>query len=340
MPGDGEPYPNMNGCPGGALVISLDFELHWGIRDHVPFDEATAQRMLTARRVVGDLLERFRDREVAATWATVGLLFASRREELEPHQPKLRPRYPPSRAALDPFAEPVGADEASDPSHYALSLIERIRATPRQEIATHTFSHFYCYEDRAGRDAFDADLASAVSAASARGIELRSVVFPRNQVPADYLTLLPRHGLRTYRGNAFLGGSGDNLDPVSKRVHRLVRFADGYLPLSGGQAYPFSRIVQPTGLRNVRASAFLRAHSPGGTRLDGLHMRRLLGGLHAAARRGGVYHLWWHPHNFAGDPEHAFAILDAFLDEFARLRESRGMRSLTMDEAGEMAAAG
>ncbi len=44
----------------GALVISLDFELHWGVRDHVGRHDAPYGRLTEERRAVADLVERVR----------------------------------------------------------------------------------------------------------------------------------------------------------------------------------------------------------------------------------------------------------------------------------------
>ena len=60
----------------GALVISLDFELHWGVRDHVGRDDALYRRLDQARRAVDDMVSVFTQRRIRATWATVGFLFA------------------------------------------------------------------------------------------------------------------------------------------------------------------------------------------------------------------------------------------------------------------------
>ena len=64
-------------------------------------------------------------------------------------------------------------------------------------------------------------------------------------------------------------------------------------------------------------------------------------GLRHAARRGRVFHLWWHPHNFAGHPEESFAFLHRLLDEYDRLAEREGMQSLSMrDVASALTAPG
>src|SRR5580704_688361 len=77
----------------GALVISLDFELHWGIRDHVTRDDALYRRLSCARAAVTDMVELFVERDIRATWATVGFLFASTRDEVDACEPGERPTY-------------------------------------------------------------------------------------------------------------------------------------------------------------------------------------------------------------------------------------------------------
>ena len=321
----------------GAFVISLDFELHWGIRDQAELNADTSERMRAARGAVRELLRRFDDAGIGATWATVGFLFADRREELAAHTPRVKPAY--AAAALDPFRETPGENEAVDPAHYARSLVEAIRTTPRQEIATHTFSHYYCFDDEVGPAAFDADLASAVSIAATLGVELRSIVFPRNQVCPQHLEVLGRHGIRNYRGNPALSASHGGEGPIARGAKRVLRLADAYLPVSGPTCFPWSTIVERSGLRNVRASMFLRAHYPKEPLLGDLHVRRVVGGLRHAAERGEVFHLWWHPHNFAANPGRSFAVLDAVLEEFVKLRDAAGIQSLTMDEAANEAEA-
>src|SRR5438105_9743959 len=125
----------------GALVVSLDFELHWGMRDKRSAKEC-AQRLLGSRQVVPRLLDLFLEREIHATWATVGFLFSRTRQDLEEAMPRVRPEYFDRK--LSPYDERIGEDEAEDPLHYAASLTDLIRACPHQELATHTLSHFYC----------------------------------------------------------------------------------------------------------------------------------------------------------------------------------------------------
>src|SRR5205085_4017030 len=111
----------MGGAP-GRFVTSLDFELHWGVRDVWSVDDYRAN-LEGVRDVVPRLLDLFALRSVHATWATVGFLMADSREQLLDHLPSVRPAYRDNR--LDPSAELplLGEDERDDPFHYAPSLV-------------------------------------------------------------------------------------------------------------------------------------------------------------------------------------------------------------------------
>jgi len=89
--------------------------------------------------------------------------------------------------------------------------------------------------------------------------------------------------------------------------------------------------------RDVPASRLFFPRRSGNALRDRLLVRRVAAGLRDVARRGLVYHLWWHPHNFAPDTDRRLALLDEVLAEFAALREARGMLSLTMHGAATAA---
>jgi hypothetical protein len=91
--------------------------------------------------------------------------------------------------------------------------------------------------------------------------------------------------------------------------------------------------------RRIPASAFLRPYSPRRRALEPLRRARLVAGLRAAARRGRLFHLWWHPHNFARHPEESFELLRALLDEADRLAASDGLTSLSMGDVSAVALA-
>ncbi len=320
----------------GALVISLDFELHWGMRDRVPSEHPLAAELVESRRIVSRLASFFSERDLHATWATVGFLFASSRGELERFRPQVRPRY--VRAELDPYAEAVGEDEDSDPIHMAGSLVRALAATPGQEVASHTFSHYYCLEAGQDESALRADLGSAQAIASAMGLQLHSLVLPRNQWNSRYAAAVRESGFDCYRSPQRSWAHRPRRDGEAGLPTRLGRLADTYAGWKPPPTTGWSDMLDEAGLCEVPASAFLRPYSPGRKRLEPLRFARLVAGMRHAARRSRVFHLWWHPHNFARYPEESFALLSRLADEFDRLAESEGMRSLSMGEVAELCA--
>lgn len=322
-------------APGPALVISLDFELHWGVTERVlGSDHPYYARLHGAREAVPRLLALFEERGIHATWATVGMLFARGRADLDTFKPDTRPAY--ERSVLDTYRVPVGASEETDPLHFAPSLIQKIRATPGQEVACHTFCHYYCDEPGQGVDAFRADLAAAQAIAARDTVELRSLVFPRNQVLTDYLPAVREAGIESYRGNPpgamyHLPSTG-----LKRNLVRAVRLADSFINVTGHHTIPWSHIGSGSPV-NVRASHFLRPYSRKLHVLEPWRRRRPKVALRAAARRGEIYHLWWHPHNFGVDLEENLAALRVILDEFQDLQNQYGMMSLTMSEVARKA---
>ena len=320
----------------GAFVVSLDFELHWGMRDHTEGHGAAAADLVTSRDHVRRLADLFAERGVRATWATVGLLFASSRSEIEPFLPTVRPRY--ARSELDPYAESFGHDEATDPLHYAGSLVRYLAGVAGQEIASHTFSHYYCLEAGQDEQALRADLAAARAVAASMGLTLRSMVLPRNQWNPAYGPALRDAGFTSYRGPQPSWGHHAQRAETTSRARRAARLLDTYGGVVPPPTAAWDGLVDADGLCNIYASAFLRPFTPKRRHLEPLRRARLFAGLRAAAHRGRIFHLWWHPHNFARHPQESFDLLNRVLDEADRLARHDGLVSLTMAEVAEAAA--
>jgi hypothetical protein len=258
--------------------------------------------------------------------------------ELEPYLPTVRPRY--TRRALDPYAETAGEDEESDPLRYAGSLVHKLAATAGQEVASHTFSHYYCLESGQDESALRADLAAARAIAAPLGLPLTSLVLPRNQWNPEYARAVRESGFTCYRGPQPSWGHHAQQAETTSLARRAARLADTYVGLSPPPTFSWDELMEPSGLCNIAASAFLRPYSPRRRALEPRRRARLVAGLRTAARRGRLFHLWWHPHNFARHPEESFGLLNALLDEAERLTASDGLLSLSMGDVAEMAFSG
>lgn len=330
LPGRGVHAP---GARRGILAISLDFELHWGMRDKVRVDGYKAH-VLGVRNVVPALLDLFEVYGIHATWATVGLMFCATREELLASLPERKPAYTNPRLSPYLALDDLGEDERDDPYHYAPSLIRMIASRPHQEVGTHTFSHYYCLEPGQDSEMFKDDLRAALRVAARYGLRLRSLVFPRNQFNPRYLVACREVGITSYRGNPtswLYQARSEEQEVLLRRGGRLV---DAYINLSSHNTHPIRDMGEGVPV-NVPASRFLRPWSARLRALESLRLRRIRADVTHAAKTGGMYHLWWHPENFGANPEPNIAFLTHILRHYAEMRERYGMESLNMGELAD-----
>jgi len=314
----------------GFLIVSLDFELYWGVRDLITVEQCR-EKLLAGRKAVFSLLELFTRYEIHATWATVGMLFFQSKKDLLRAVPTPTPRY--RRRELSPYrdVETLGLDEESDPCRYAPSLIRAIAAVPHQEIGTHTFSHYYCLEDGQDLDSFRADLRAAQHAAERLGIELHSLVFPRNQVNRAYLEVCAELGIKVYRGN----NAGWMYAPRQRQhespFRRALRLVDLHCNVSGHNTYDPSELCGSRPM-NLPSSRYLSMGRRWLGPLEPLRIRRIQQEMTYAARHGRVYHLWLHPEDVGPDLERNVLFLKKVLDGFAGMRDRGEIESLNMKE--------
>ena len=309
----------------GALVISLDFELHWGVRDLVPLNAGEQQRLIQARVIVPGLLKMFTRYGVRATWATVGALFAQSREHYLHHAPRVD-------GSAMAGAEDLGGSEQQDPYHFAPSLISQIRSCEGQEVGCHSFNHFTAMEAGQTLTHFAADLQSSRNIAAEAGIQLKSYIFPRNQVNEAYLRTLEHQQFATYRSNEPTALHASGSFATQRRWYkRAGRLADHYVNLCGDQTHELQ--PQRQGLVAVPSSRYLRPFMPALAFGEEFRERRIVRAMEGAAVQNRIFHLWWHPEDFASHPKRNLAFLERLLMHFRGLRDRYGMQSLSMLEA-------
>ncbi len=323
----------------GTLVISLDFELSWGVRDVLDARSSYNANIRGARAAVPAILDLFEKYGVAATWATVGFLFAKNHDELVAHMPppEERPIYENPR--LDPYAERLGRNEQDDPLHYAGSLVERIARTPRQEVGSHTFSHYFCLEPGQNRRAFEADLRAARSIANARRLEVSSLVLPRNQLNVEYRDAIAAAGFTAFRGNPKHWAYAGARESEQHLARRALRFVDALVPVAGSHLTDASTLDTSSGLVDVPASLFLRVFPTSARFMRDAGIRRITIAMKRAAMTGRILHLWWHPHNFGVSLDARLHDLELVLEMYRRCAAEFGMQSLSMGEVATRALA-
>ena len=315
---------------GGTLLVSLDFELFWGMLDVCPLEDYQ-ENVLGGRKAIPRLLELFEKYGIHATWATVGFLFAENKEELAAYFPQgeALPSY--QNGKLDPYSwfSRIGENEVAAPCFYAPSLIRKVAEAPGQEIASHTFSHYYCREAGQTVEQFAADMKAAKEIAQKHGYAITSVILPRNQCEPEYTQVFRDLGFTSYRD--------EENDWIHEKIKfrpllRILRLADVYLPLTGQGGYVPRK---EDGIWNLVGSRMYKPILKPLRFLEGLKIRRIKAQMRHAAKNGLTFHLWWHPHNIGIMTDAHLHQLEEIFAYYQKLKETYGMESLNMKEAAE-----
>ncbi|WP_037373242.1 polysaccharide deacetylase family protein [Salinimicrobium xinjiangense] len=310
----------------GALVISLDFELLWGVFDMVDYRERINYFQNT-RRVIPEILKLFAANGIHCTWATVGMLFNKDWKEWKENDPTCEPHYKNGKLSSYKFGNSI-KDLETEEFCFAPELIREIAEVTGQEIASHTYSHYYCTEAGQTLNEFRADLESAVNVAEKVGISLRSLVFPRNQIRKDYLKVCTDLGITSVRSNPY---NWYWKDPAANDLKtKIFRTGDAYNPFSASKSYTIANLKKENDLPLEQPSSrFLRPYESNSI-LHGLKMKKIHQEMTCAAKNGEIYHLWWHPHNFGDFPLESLNDLRTIINHFKKLQRTYGFQSANM----------
>ena len=312
----------------GTMIVSLDFELSWGMLDSKRYP-TYQEHIAGGRRAIPELLKMFTDHGIHASWAVVGCMFADGYEDLKQYMPseELRPTYEDSRFSAYHYMDLAAGNEETAPNFYAPSLIKKIAETKGQEIASHTFSHYYCREAGQTPDQFRNDLIAAKRIAAAKGYDLKTIVLPRNQCEEKYVQVMAEEGFLAYRDEEHDWIHEKIPNNLLKRGFRLM---NAYLPLTGqGDYHPWV----DHGVLNLAGSRMYRPIYERLEPLENLKIRRIKKQMLHAARKGLTIHLWWHPHNIGMRTEEHLKQLEEIFSYYDYLKKRYRMRSMNMLEA-------
>lgn len=324
--------------PRGHFVISLDFELYWGMFDKVTLGEY-GENIAGVHSAIPKILALFLEYGIHATWATVGMLMCKDEKSLLDNLPaeELRPVYVNKKLSTYEYikAATAGNGGLEERYHFGADLIELIKKTPGQEIGSHTFSHYYPLEEHErAKEIFAADCDAFAKVAGALGITATAIVFPRNQTNSEALEVAASHGIRCYRGteNHFI--YRPRKDDEQSLFIRAFRLLDCYLNLTGHHTYDIKALnTKGEPLINIPSSRFLRPWSRSLRFLEPFRLLRIKRAMTVAAKNGQVFHLWWHPHNFGIDQNDNLNFLRSILEHYRDLQKEYGMESVSMTEA-------
>jgi hypothetical protein len=302
-----------------TVVISLDLELSWGTFD-LSFDDNLLNMARWTHDVgVPNLLKHLTRNGISASWAVVGAM-------MRPSLPDVAalPEVDFSHFSKPWFSYiPKEGHESTHPEWFGPSLVSMIRrAKPEQEIGFHSFSHVPFTQPGMTRERAIAEYQYCVEIARELEIPTTCFVYPRNLVA--YVPELRDAGFTCFR-------DVDKL-PIrfaSDRLTSVAMILADFAGLSPRMIEPSLKdgIVSIPGSLLIRYAAGWRKYIPDSSRL-----RRLRKGLNRVRRKGGVFHVWFHPENLYAEWPRLENVVARFLDELGSLVRNGDLRCLTMGQ--------
>ena len=280
-----------------GILISIDFEMGWGFSDYFNMPIKDHFRALdNVPMIVSNTLKMLLNRNLKATWATVGALSLSSLDDYN-RAVLMAPKYRDKRLNID-----YCKINEYGKYYFAPQLIDLILNTNDQELASHSFSHIYFKEPGISREDFVEDLKTFIDRWKSKyNLKIDSYVFPRNQIV--YTDVLKEFNILRWRTNEKGWYYNCNTKSDSTYLPRLMRLIDSVNMISKraceNRAY------------NCRSSLFLRFNLPEALWL--MHLAKLKKEL-SNLNNDELYHLWWHPHNLGANPKRSLERLKQVLD--------------------------
>lgn len=312
----------------GNFVISLDFELIWGLagwsKEQIDTYIPNLKNAIQALKRIIETLSKY---DIKCTIGYVGFMKYQSVDDLKNHLPIITPQYDnmsfSSIKSLIPLAESVYPQEL----FFCPYIIQELKKNPLIELASHTYSHYYCLEKGQNMRAFEEDIQKAQEQMQG---ELRSIIFPRNQVSTEHLIICKKYGFTHYRGNLnnFLYKARKTSSRYS--LAGILRFIDTYINISGHHCF-----IPETGkeqLKNITGSYFLRPYSSKSKILEKLKLKRIKSSMHYAAIHNKTFHIWWHPHNFGLNMQENIQELEIICQYYKSLKEQYNYTSKFISE--------
>ena len=310
-----------------SLIISLDFELLWGLSGWNENQIAKyAPHIQGSVFALESILKLFSEYNIKCTIAYVGAMSCDSKKQLlclkkDLPEPSYKSTIFSSYNSILPLTEKY-------PSEYFFcpNVIENLSHNKLVELASHTFSHFYCLEEGITFEDFRNDL----KLMQIVNPNLKTIIFPRNQVNRDMLSLCEDFGYTHFR------------DKFNHRLYRVqetkskytldgaLRLLDTYLPISGKQSFSVSQ--QENKIKSISDSTFLRPFNPKLSFLEPFKINKIKNQMNYAAKEGKNYHLWWHPHNFGLHLKENLNSLRIICEHYSKLKTLYGMQSKFIGE--------
>src|SRR6185436_17615206 len=180
---------------------------------------------------------------------------------------------------LEPGSDPLWHD-----SENLISLIKNSSA--KHEIGSHSYAHIIYGEVDAKED-----IKKAKEIHEKHNLTFKSFIFPRNS--EGFHTELKEAGISSFRHNA--------------RPGRLSHFLSYFIPtpvLGNASVHSSGLTSIPGGMLLIGRNGLRKLISPG------LIIKKAKNSLKSAYQNNQIFHLWFHPSNFAYDTDTQFEIFE------------------------------
>lgn len=269
----------------GTFTISLDCEGKWGVADNLyGINSQINQKTLSeAYAFIYDVLACYKITVTAAFTS----LFTVNAEKISSYHEQMKDFRDQGHGWFAPIVNFI-ENECFD-GWVGDEFFKRAE-NEGHEIAWHGSSH-HPLGNFTNKDIIDFELKVASDVAILNKTDLKSVVFPRNEI--GHLSSLEKNGFKFYRDSLY----GEN----NSAMHKYIRVMDEFNVLKTSQKT--NKKTEFEGLRCLPSGYFLNwPYGPRSLVPDYVTINRWRYILNHAAKHGTHAHLWFHPHNFITAP--------------------------------------
>jgi len=302
----------------GYFIFSLDTELGSGYFD----DDKERKRLFSPdgsreREKIVRILKLLNQYQIVATWAVVGHIFYEHCEE----------------CAICPILEWKGkyksyeeAYKTQHPLWYGADVIDLIlNEKIKHEIAFHGYTHETF--NNISREKAEVEIQEFKRVASRKGIDAKSIVFPRNKV--GHLDLFEEYGFLCYRGEEYLPLVTRNKYMIGK----IAKILDHVLGISTPPIYELKEFAAGNMVNLTATQHIFEFNREAELLLDkwglpNLRIRRITRAIKKAASQKKIVHIWAHPWEFRTEAD--FKKLECILETVAQETQAGHMKSASM----------
>lgn len=302
------------------FCISLDFEKKWGILDkNMPYYD---EGIRNVDYVIDLMLDAFDKYQIRSTWAFVGMLMFSNKEQMKNIlNDNFNINYVNSK--LSPVSN-IDFKNFDIDLFSGVNSLKKILTYNGQSLASHTFCHSYFNENGVKqKDIVDDKNVFNSFCMEILGVTVNGIIFPRNQVPSEKV---PYRYYRSNLNNIFDKGYSESELNLGVKILRTL---DCFIPLRKNKVV--REELDNNSVLSIPATRFLRSYKKNKV-INFLLIKRIKSEMTWAAKNNSLYHLWWHPHNFGFNTKENINNLIEILEHFKFLESEYGMRSVNMND--------